>query len=97
MSRLIYESELDTESGEEPAPLLLDNIGVHTTTMITGAQKIVDVQPEGNGAKRIFASDVQDATGRHLLAHDGRCVVVVIDVIRTVGVQFLVQGKVNEV
>lgn len=33
----------------------------------------------------------------HKVGHDGRCIVVVVDVIMTVGVQFLVQAKVNEV
>ena len=59
---------LDPDGGEEPASLLGDKVGVHATAVVMSAQEIVDVEPDGDWAEGIFATDVQDAAGGHLTA-----------------------------
>ena len=59
----VVTSEFETDVGEEPAALLGDEVGIHATAVITGAQKVVDIQTEGDWAQRIFATEVDDGSG----------------------------------
>ena len=53
----------DTDAGEEPATLLGDEVCVHATAVVTGSEKIVDIQAKGDRSQRIFATEVDDGMG----------------------------------
>ena len=54
-----------TNGGKEPAALLGDEVGVDAAAVVAGIQEVVDIEGEGDGAKRVFAAEVDDEARGH--------------------------------